>query len=787
MVFIVVKIIAADGSGSMSVNPTTVGAGSSGNSFLFIYTASEDMADGGLKLTIPSGWTTPQTSSGPESAGYVTVSSPNGFSNVINNLDSIAGWTTDSVLVLTLTRDPDDKKEGAASLLATVTTNAGVQQATFYYNYTTNGGSQNWQSFDKAGFWIKADTSIPSGTIALEITNSGTTDTRPIGALTEGAWKYVIIDINGMARNSVENYGISVPLNIFTEYHLDNFSLGPVTPGLMISGQTIETKQLMSLDAGNTLIFTYEGVTAPSVPGNYLFQTQQRVGAGGNYSNLSSSPSVNVPNPATAPSAPASISATPGNGQVVINWQAPSSDGSAAIIDYRVYRDSSQIATVNGLTYTNTGLVNGTTYSYAVDARNSVGIGPKSASVSTTPSAPSGQTCPSGQTGTPPNCTTPTSQQCPSGYTGTYPNCTAPTQSCPSGQTGTPPNCTTPGCPAGQIGTPPNCATSAPGNTAPGPVITNVKATLISADSQKVTWTTDKPSTSQVEFTPRGGTSQRTTLDESLKTGHEVLLTDLQARTFYDFTVWSRDGAGNISNSASYVLYSPGSPGEITKPTPTDTDGDGIPNFWETANGLNPNDPADAKLDPDKDGLTNLQEYRHGSDPNKADTDGDGMPDGWEAQNGLLVLKNDAAKDPDKDGFTNLQEYKRRTDPNVFNKKWAWSAIFSAGFLDMDINVPYSRCSTLLCPELDIVCRTVIYVLAGTYVLLTIISFIFHRPSVFLGSSNSRIFGDIRFLFTRNFRANFLFWMSLALAWLFSCWFLLGLILWLRKVRSLDY
>lgn len=33
------------------------------------------------------------------------------------------------------------------------------------------------------------------------------------------------------------------------------------------------------------------------------------------------------------------------------------------------------------------------------------------------------------------------------------------TGSCPAGQTGTPPNCTTPQCPAGQTGTPPNCVT----------------------------------------------------------------------------------------------------------------------------------------------------------------------------------------------------------------------------------------------------------------------------------------------------------------------------------------
>jgi len=52
------------------------------------------------------------------------------------------------------------------------------------------------------------------------------------------------------------------------------------------------------------------------------------------------------------------------------------------------------------------------------------------------------QQCPSGDTGTYPNCVAQTVQQCPSGDTGTYPNCVAQTvQQCPSGDTGTYPNC----------------------------------------------------------------------------------------------------------------------------------------------------------------------------------------------------------------------------------------------------------------------------------------------------------------------------------------------------------
>ncbi|WP_433572419.1 glycosyl hydrolase family 18 protein [Streptomyces sp. CA-251247] len=72
-------------------------------------------------------------------------------------------------------------------------------------------------------------------------------------------------------------------------------------------------------------------------------------------------------NPPSAPGTPSASNIT--NTAVTLSWAAATDD--KGIKNYDVLRDGTRVATVTGLTYTNTGLTAGTDYSYAIQARDS--------------------------------------------------------------------------------------------------------------------------------------------------------------------------------------------------------------------------------------------------------------------------------------------------------------------------------------------------------------------------------------------------------------------------------
>jgi hypothetical protein len=87
----------------------------------------------------------------------------------------------------------------------------------------------------------------------------------------------------------------------------------------------------------------------------------------------------------TSPTAPSNLSARAGAQQVFLSWGA-STDPDSAVAGYRVYRNGTQVAQVTSTSYTDTGLTDGTSYAYYVNAYDATGnVSAASSTVSATP------------------------------------------------------------------------------------------------------------------------------------------------------------------------------------------------------------------------------------------------------------------------------------------------------------------------------------------------------------------------------------------------------------------
>lgn len=153
-------------------------------------------------------------------------------------------------------------------------------------------------------------------------------------------------------------------------------------------------------------------------------------------------------------------------------------------------------------------------------------------------------TCPAGQVGTPPNCSTPAPATCPAGQVGTPPNCTTPAPAATKPATTSTPK------PSSAV---PNTSTPTPASPAPTPTAEPTAVTIAdnevtaSYSSASVTWSTDSASSGSLRY----GTSA-TSLDASAEVTSDpsqqkfsASLSNLRlgVKYFYEISVNTPSGA----------------------------------------------------------------------------------------------------------------------------------------------------------------------------------------------------------------------------------------------------
>jgi len=108
-----------------------------------------------------------------------------------------------------------------------------------------------------------------------------------------------------------------------------------------------------------------------------------------------------MPMPEQRPSAPINLTATPGNENVTLSWEAPTFSNASAVVGYMISYGILPSSLTNHITWSQStyfleGLTKGTTYYFNVAAQNSAGWGANSTTMAVTPfgvpSAPTGLT-----------------------------------------------------------------------------------------------------------------------------------------------------------------------------------------------------------------------------------------------------------------------------------------------------------------------------------------------------------------------------------------------------------
>ena len=295
-----VTVYAADGTGTLTVAPTTVGNGSGGNTLVFTYTAGPGGTSGGqIAVDVPAGWTAPSTTGSNAGFTQSTCGSVSVAATTIqvNNVN-LAAAATCTITYGSTTSGGAGADAPASPGTSTFTT----QEKSTASGSLTNLASSpqvSIPSADGSGTLTVAPTTVANGSTANTFVFTYTAAT---GGTSDGQ---ITVEVPA---------GWSTPSTTGSAAGFSQSTCGTV----VVAVATIEVSGV-TLASGATCTITYgattsggSGAAAPSVPGPYPFAAQQKSTSGGLLTNLASSPAVTVA-PANVSLSTAAVTVAEGN------------------------------------------------------------------------------------------------------------------------------------------------------------------------------------------------------------------------------------------------------------------------------------------------------------------------------------------------------------------------------------------------------------------------------------------------------------------------------------------
>ncbi len=276
----IVSVVAPpDGTGTMTVSPTSVLA-SVPTTLSFTYTAATDgLVAGSVVVNVPSGWTAPSTSS--THAGYTTASV--GTLSVAGQVITVSGLTLSSGSTLTITYGSGGGSTGALPPASTGAMSFSTEEESSSSGTLTSLSSSPSVSVNASPDGSGTETVSPSTVTAGSSTSLTFTYTAAPGGLVNGSLSLTV------------PAGWTAPSTTVGHPGYTTASTGTVS----LAGQVI-TVSGVSLTGGSTMTVTYgagggaNSVTPPASIGTATFTTNEKSTSSGTLTAISSSPQVVV-------------------------------------------------------------------------------------------------------------------------------------------------------------------------------------------------------------------------------------------------------------------------------------------------------------------------------------------------------------------------------------------------------------------------------------------------------------------------------------------------------------